>query len=125
VLTLADRRTGSVSTVGCDLVLLGTGFAREMPRLVRELAAGLGLGHVAVTRSYRLITGEPSAAACYLQGVNEATHGIADSLLSVLARRAEEITLDLLARRAERDGAVSTAGTPSLLPGEARTEGTA
>jgi len=125
VLTLADRRTGSVSTVGCDRVLLGTGFAREMPRLVRELAAGLGLGHVAVTRSYRLITGEPSAAACYLQGVNEATHGIADSLLSVLARRAEEITLDLLARRAERDGAVSTAGTPSLLPGEARTEGTA
>jgi L-ornithine N5-oxygenase len=32
--------------------------------------------------------------------VNEATHGIADSLLSVLAVRAEEIVRDLLGRRA-------------------------
>ena len=41
-------------------------------------------------------------AACYLQGMNEATHGIADSLLSVLAHRSQEITADLLAHRAER-----------------------
>ena len=38
-------------------------------------------------------------AGCYLQGVNEATHGIADSLLSVLAARSEEIVTDLLAHQ--------------------------
>jgi len=37
----------------------------------------------------------------YLQGVNEATHGIADSLISVLARRSQDIVNDLLARRGE------------------------
>jgi len=119
VLSLADRRTGAVREMGCDLVLLGTGFGTQMPRLVRELAGDLRLSQVAVTRSYRLITGERSAAACYLQGVNEATHGISDSLLSVLARRAEDITRDLLAHRAGQDGAVSTGRTPPLLPGEA------
>jgi L-ornithine N5-oxygenase len=48
------------------------------------------------------VTGDPSPseAACYLQGVNEATHGIADSLLSVAAHRAADITADLLAHRA-------------------------
>ena len=39
------------------------------------------------TRAYRLILDEPSTAACYLRGINEATHGIGDSLLSVLAHR--------------------------------------
>jgi L-ornithine N5-oxygenase len=97
-LELTDRRTGVVSDLHCDLVFLGTGFAPEMPWLIRDLARSLGLAQVEVTRCYRLITG-PATAACYLQGVNEATHGIADSLLSVLAHRAEDMTLDILAHR--------------------------
>jgi len=52
-----------------------------------------------VTRQYRLKLGEPSDAGCYLQGVNEATHGIADSLLSVLGNRAAAITEDIIAGR--------------------------
>jgi L-ornithine N5-oxygenase len=102
VLELTDRRTGAVTELRRDLVLLGTGFARETPRLIRRLADAIGLDRVDVTRQYRLILDEPSAAACYLQGANEATHGIADSLLSVLAHRAEEITRDILAHRAGR-----------------------
>ena len=97
-LELTNRRTGAVSDLHCDLVLLGTGFAREMPWLIRDLARSLGLAQIEVTRRYRLITG-PATAACYLQGVNEATHGIADSLLSVLAHRAEDLTLDILEHR--------------------------
>jgi len=55
-----------------------------------------------VTRNYRLLT-EPSAqAACYLQGVNEATHGVADSLLSVVGVRSAEILQDVLDFRKER-----------------------
>jgi L-ornithine N5-oxygenase len=101
VLELTDRRNGAVGELRCDLVLLGTGFEPVMPALIRRLGAALGLDRIAVTRHYRLVTPEPATAACYLQGVNEATHGIADSLLSVLAKRACEITEDILALRAE------------------------
>ena len=92
VLELTDRRTGAVRELRTDLVLLGTGFspgdARDgaAPRRRRSVAR-----RSAVTRDYRLVIDRPSTAACYLQGVNEATHGIADSLLSVLAPRANDI----------------------------------
>jgi L-ornithine N5-oxygenase len=99
VLELTDYRTGAVTELRRDLVFLGTGFAWDTPGLIRGLADAIGLDRVEVTREYQLILGEPSAAACYLQGVNEATHGIADSLLSVLAHRAAEITEDILVHR--------------------------
>jgi L-ornithine N5-oxygenase len=48
-------------------------------------------------------------AGCYLQGTNEDSHGIADSLISVLAIRSGEIVVDLLAHRT----------SPHLLAGPA------
>ncbi|MGE5827021.1 MAG: lysine N(6)-hydroxylase/L-ornithine N(5)-oxygenase family protein [Micromonosporaceae bacterium] len=98
-LELTDRRTGTTTEHRRDLVFLGTGFVREMPLLIRRLASKLGLDRVGVNRRYRLNLAGPATGACYLQGVNEATHGIADSLLSVLANRAEDITRDILADR--------------------------
>ncbi|WP_036328062.1 lysine N(6)-hydroxylase/L-ornithine N(5)-oxygenase family protein [Microbispora sp. ATCC PTA-5024] len=112
VLELTDRRTGGTEELRCDLVLLGTGFVRAMPGLVRGLAGALGLEDVSVNRTYRLAVPGPATAACYLQGVNEATHGIADSLLSMQAVRAWEITADILADRAD-GGAGSLAAVPS------------
>jgi L-ornithine N5-oxygenase len=104
-LELTDRRTGTTAELRRDLVFLGTGFVREMPVLIRRLASKLGLDRVSVNRRYRLNLPGPATGACYLQGVNEATHGIADSLLSVLANRAEDITRDILTdRRAATDG---------------------
>jgi L-ornithine N5-oxygenase len=100
VLELTDRRNDEVTELRLDYVFLGTGFVREMPAMVRDLSAAIGLDQIGVTRQYRLELNEPSDAACYLQGVNEATHGIADSLLSVLGNRAGDIAGDLLARRA-------------------------
>lgn len=99
VLTLTDRKTGARQELRCDVVMLGTGFVRGMPKLVRALAASVFLDEVLVSRSYRLNLPPSVRAGCYLQGVNEATHGIADSLLSVLAIRSEEIVRDLLAHR--------------------------
>jgi L-ornithine N5-oxygenase len=52
-----------------------------------------------VSRRYRVDLGEGARGGLYLQGVNEQTHGIADSLLSVLAHRSQEIVADLLERR--------------------------
>jgi L-ornithine N5-oxygenase len=109
VLELTDRRTGEVTELRRDLVFLGTGFAWNTPKLVRDLAGAVGLDQVRVSRAYQMILDEPSPAACYLQGINEATHGIGDSLLSVLAHRARDIVLDIVAHRA----------APAGLPAEA------
>jgi L-ornithine N5-monooxygenase len=98
-LTIVDRKSGRPAVLRCDVVMLGTGFVRDMPTIVRDLAATAGLDDVSVTRSYRLELPPRFAATCHLQGVNEATHGIADSLLSVLASRSEEIVADLLSVR--------------------------
>ncbi|MFD0568384.1 SidA/IucD/PvdA family monooxygenase [Kitasatospora gansuensis] len=99
VLELRDRRTGKTDTVRCDLVLLGTGYDQRMPAMVRHLAYQVGIEDIAVNRRYRVDLGESTRAGLYLQGFNEATHGISDSLLSVLAHRSHEITTDLLDRR--------------------------
>ncbi len=116
VLILADRKSGEHREHRADLLLLGTGFASQMPRIVRDLADAVGLDDITVNRSYRMDLPPSFSATCHLQGVNEATHGIADSLLSVLAARAEEIVADLLAQRQQtvRPLTVSTLeGAPS------------
>ncbi len=100
VLELTDRRTGAITELRRDMVFLGTGFNWQPPKLVQGLAEAVGVSKVEVTRGYRLMIDEPAEAACYLQGINEATHGIGDSLLSVLAHRARDITVDILAHRA-------------------------
>ncbi len=53
-----------------------------------------------MSRAHRVELGESAWGAVYLQGVNEETHGIADSLISVLAHRSQDILTDLLSRRA-------------------------
>lgn len=102
VLELTDRNTGEITELHRDLVFLGTGFSWKEPRLVRGLADAIGLDEVMVTRNYQLIVNQPATAACYLQGINETTHGIGDSLFSVLAHRAQDITLDILAHEASQ-----------------------
>ncbi len=121
VLELSDRKTGYVEELACDLVLLGTGFIRQMPMTVRRLASELGAPRVEVTRSYRMVVEGPvDGAACYLQGVNEATHGIADSLLSVIAARSADIVLDVVSVRsgstAPPVAVPPVSATPTLSP---------
>jgi len=101
VLDLRDRTSGKVEPLHCDVVLLGTGYDQRMPAMVRDLADQVGLEEITVSRCYRVDLGDSTWGAMYLQGVNEATHGIADSLISVLAHRSQDIVDDLLARRGE------------------------
>ncbi|MGF1425969.1 lysine N(6)-hydroxylase/L-ornithine N(5)-oxygenase family protein [Kitasatospora sp. LaBMicrA B282] len=103
VLTLADRKTGALRELRCDVVLLGTGFQKTMPSLIRQLADSAELEDIRVTRNYRLELPASASASVYLQGVNEASHGISDSLLSVLGTRGGRIVEDLLAHRADTD----------------------
>jgi L-ornithine N5-oxygenase len=115
VIELADRRTGAVTELRLDLVFLGTGFDREMPALIRGLTAALGVKEVAVTRRYRLVLDEQSDAACYLQGVNEASHGIADSLLSIVGNRGTDVARDIIAARAAQANGNGHRGRPDQL----------
>lgn len=99
VLTLVDRKSAVSRELRCDVVMLGTGFAKEMPRMTRNLAAAVGAETFSVDRNYRMLLPPSVTARVYLQGVNESTHGIADSLISVLAIRSGEIVADLLSSR--------------------------
>ncbi len=50
------------------------------------------LGDFEVDRNYRLITDQRCQASIYMQGFCQASHGLSDTLLSVLPVRAEEIS---------------------------------
>lgn len=62
----------------------------------------LPLVKVAITRNYQLMPQDKEGfqSRIYLQGVEEATHGLSDSLLSVLGIRAGEVVDDLIRGRA-------------------------
>jgi L-ornithine N5-oxygenase len=105
VLEVHDRRSGGVEQLRCDALFLGTGFDQEMPAMVRHLADTIGLPEVRVNRQYRVDLGAGAKGALYLQGVNEATHGISDTLISVLAHRSADIAGDILERRTAHPGA--------------------
>jgi L-ornithine N5-monooxygenase len=113
VLELTDLRADATQELRADLVLLGTGFSTDMPKMVRHVADSIGLSEINVTRDYRLVINRPSTAACYLQGINQTTHGIADSLLSVIPYRANDIVQDILTHRAARLEAVAAAEIPA------------
>jgi L-ornithine N5-monooxygenase len=100
ILDLHDRKNGKTEPLHCDLVLLGTGYDPRMPPIISNLTTQLELTNITISRSYRLDLGDTTWGAIYLQGLNEQTHGIADSLISVLAHRSQDILTDLLNRRA-------------------------
>jgi L-ornithine N5-monooxygenase len=118
VLTLSNRMGREVEQLRCDLVLLGTGFEPAAPPFIRQLADVAGVAEIAVSRAYRMLTPPNVTAGCYLQGTNEDSHGIADSLMSVLAIRAGEIVEDVLAHRAEPT-LLSSVPTPASVAASA------
>ena len=54
VLMTTERKTGRAEELRCNLVLLGTGYAREMPAVIQGLARALGLDRIEITRNCRL-----------------------------------------------------------------------
>jgi L-ornithine N5-oxygenase len=122
VLKLHDHMTGLSDELRCDVVMLGTGFERTLPPLVRAIADAVGLDAPTISRAYRMELPPPATAGCYLQGTNEESHGIADSLISVLAVRAGEIVVDILAHRTSPQLLTARAAGPDLVTA-ARTTG--
>ncbi|WP_395664377.1 lysine N(6)-hydroxylase/L-ornithine N(5)-oxygenase family protein [Methylocella sp.] len=80
-----------------DLVILATGYRYDAhERILANLASDLG--GFEVDRFYRVKTPPSYASRIYLQGCNEDSHGLSDTLLSILPLRASEIVDDLLSR---------------------------
>ncbi|WAH56500.1 lysine N(6)-hydroxylase/L-ornithine N(5)-oxygenase family protein [Pseudomonas silvicola] len=89
-LSTQDIATGQVHTKRYDAVILATGYSRDAHR---ELLAPLEgyLNDFQVNRQYRALSTPDLRASVFLQGFCEASHGLSDTLLSVLACRSEEI----------------------------------
>ncbi|ANN71772.1 lysine N(6)-hydroxylase/L-ornithine N(5)-oxygenase family protein [Bordetella bronchialis] len=89
-LSVRERDAGTLDTLHYDAVVLATGYERDQHR---SLLAPLDdyLDSYEPDRHYRLRADERLRPAIYVQGGSEATHGISDSLLSILAIRSWEI----------------------------------
>ncbi|KAJ3022375.1 hypothetical protein HKX48_006310 [Thoreauomyces humboldtii] len=97
-LDLADTFVDSSATVThtYDAVFFGSGYARSAHLdMLRPLAPYLKRDSVTdnlvVGRDYRVATTEGFTAGVYVQGCCEETHGLSDTLLSVLGVRGGEI----------------------------------
>jgi L-ornithine N5-oxygenase len=91
--------------LGADGVVLATGYVREKRHpLLQEIEPFLvpdGATGYRITRDYRVETRPGFAPAVFLQGFCEDTHGLSDTLLSILPVRSFEILQALLDNRAE------------------------
>ncbi|OCR25675.1 ornithine monooxygenase [Pseudomonas syringae] len=89
-----------------DAVVLATGYERQ---LHRHLLAPLAeyMGDFEVSRDYRIKTDARCQASVYMQGFCEASHGLSDTLLSVLPIRADEIAASLYASIAQSNRGAS------------------
>ncbi|KVN30613.1 ornithine monooxygenase [Burkholderia pyrrocinia] len=113
-LTLRDRMSGATHTERFDGLVLATGYRRDThSALLEGLAPYLGdaLARGDVTRDYQLATPAHFAPRIYLQGACEDSHGLSDTLLSVLARRADEICASLESTLAQPGGDARTQQT--------------
>ncbi len=98
---LRDRANGAVQRQQFDLVVLATGYRRQAhERMLAPLASLIDEGF-RVDRHYRLQTSTRCLPQIFLQGCCEDSHGLSDTLLSVLAVRSHEIAEAVLANETQ------------------------
>jgi L-ornithine N5-monooxygenase len=85
--------------ISADAVILGTGYSRSnMPKILESVQDYLCLndfGEVIVNRNHKMLTNFELTAGLFIQGSNEHTHGLSDTLLSILPIRSEEILKEI------------------------------
>ncbi|MBD1590131.1 lysine N(6)-hydroxylase/L-ornithine N(5)-oxygenase family protein [Pseudomonas typographi] len=96
-LQLRDLATGSTEVRRYDAVILATGYER---RSHRELLAPLKdyLEDFRVDRDYQLLARPELETPVFIQGFSQHSHGLSDTLLSVLPARSGEIAAALQQR---------------------------
>jgi L-ornithine N5-oxygenase len=104
-LTMRDRLSGHARAERFDALVLATGYRRDTHlALLEGLPPHLGdaLAERSVGRDYRLATPAHFKPRIYLQGCCEDSHGLSDTLLSVLALRSDEIVASLAEQAADK-----------------------
>ena len=100
-----DLCTDGRTNLSCDALILATGYVRRLdPMIFEDLLPFLSRnenGNIIVSRRYRAQTSVVASGGLYLQGLNESSHGIGDTLLSLLPFRSQEI-LDDIAERSQQ-----------------------
>lgn len=97
---------GGEASARYDWVVLATGYRRNIgASVMADLAPWIA--EMVPGADYRLPTRPGFAPGLFVQGYSEATHGLSDTLLSVLALRAEEIAASLERLRARIPGVVA------------------
>lgn len=82
-----------------DLVVLGTGYRNATPALLHDALRELPCRELAVDRNYRAVLASADGVSLHTLGINEATHGISDTLLSVVGARARRVLDDIAGDR--------------------------
>lgn len=93
-LTLANKFTKIKEILNLDVIVLATGYNRkDIPEFLNSIEKYFlySNGQLKISRDYKIKTTESFKANIFIQGQSEHTHGISDSLLSVLPIRAQEI----------------------------------
>ena len=84
-----------------DVIIFATGYHRlHNHTLLKQLAPYLASNDskLKLSRNYALSTRDNFLPKIYIQGVSEATHGLSDTLLSVISHRAYEIAKDIVSQ---------------------------
>jgi len=113
---------GPVTGLQADLLVLATGYHRDLPA---ELAGDLSSllerdaeGRLVIERGYRVPAKPELAAGIYVQGAAEHSHGLGDTLLPVMPFRAEwiarQVAASLDADPAEARPLASPLASPSF-----------
>jgi L-ornithine N5-oxygenase len=97
-----DQFGGAKRRSTYDAVILATGYDREAPHAFLEPIQRY-IPDTVLDRNYRLVTIPAFRPQIHLQGYSEASHGLSDTLLSVLATRSQEIAESLLSTISRRE----------------------
>ncbi|MFI2207316.1 lysine N(6)-hydroxylase/L-ornithine N(5)-oxygenase family protein [Streptomyces sp. NPDC020192] len=104
--------TGELTDLDADLVVYATGYESADPAdLLGGVADALRrdeTGQLLIGRDYRLSTTGDVRCGIYVQGATEASHGIASTLLSMVAVRAGEIAQSIIGGRRDPDRATGS-----------------
>ncbi|KRR27572.1 lysine N(6)-hydroxylase/L-ornithine N(5)-oxygenase family protein [Bradyrhizobium retamae] len=98
----ADKFGGAERRSTYDAVILATGYDRETPHAFLEPIQRY-IRDTVLDRNYKLVTTPVFRPQIHLQGYSEASHGLSDTLLSVLATRSQEIAESLLSTISRRE----------------------
>ena len=98
-LTLTDLDNGQTKQKYYDTIILATGYSRQ--NLNTEILAPISqyLGDFSTDRNYQISSDSNFKPGIFLQGESEASHGLSETLLSVIAVRAEEIYQTLVDKK--------------------------